>query len=87
VTADGPGTRRASRRHHHPPPSPATLGQVEAIARAFHENYERLAPEFGWKPQPQSSVSWERVPPENRQLMQATVRSLLIDGIIEVGSA
>lgn len=29
-----------------PPPAP---GQAAAIARAFHEAYERLAPEFGYR--------------------------------------
>lgn len=46
---------------------------AEAIARAFHENYERLAPEYDYKTREASAVPWADVPEQNRQLMVATV--------------
>ena len=39
----------------------------------FHEAYERLAPEFGYRTREESAVPWERVPARNRDLMTATV--------------
>lgn len=49
----------------------------EGIARRFHETYERLAPEFGYKTREASAVPWEAVPDANRRLMLATVREVL----------
>lgn len=43
----------------------------EAIARAFHEAYERLAPEHGYETRKASAVPWEQVPENNRRLMTA----------------
>jgi hypothetical protein len=43
------------------------------IARMFHEAYERLAPEFGYRTREESAVPWEKVPAKNRDLMTATV--------------
>jgi hypothetical protein len=48
-----------------PPPS------AEAVARAFHEAYERLAPSFSYETRKASAVPWERVPENNRALMTA----------------
>lgn len=45
----------------------------EAVARAFHEAYEELAPRFGYETREDSRTEWENVPPTNRALMQATV--------------
>ena len=42
----------------------------EDIARYFHEEYERLAPRFGYETREESRVPWEDVP--NRDLMIAT---------------
>lgn len=56
--------------------------QAERIARAFHEAYERLAPSFGYETRKASAVPWEDVPEENRELMVATVETLLEDGEI-----
>lgn len=49
----------------------------EEIARLFHENYERLAPQFDYKTRESSAVAWEGVPEPNRELMIATVRAVL----------
>ena len=43
------------------------------IARMFHEAYERLAPEFGYRTREESAVPWDKVPAKNRDLMTATV--------------
>lgn len=43
----------------------------EAIARAFHEAYERLAPDFGYKTREASAKPWDEVPENNRALMTA----------------
>ncbi|MFG1976928.1 hypothetical protein ACGFJC_47015 [Nonomuraea fuscirosea] len=48
----------------------------ELIARAFHEAYERLAPEHGHQ-RPGSAVPWEETPELNRTLMVAVVAELL----------
>lgn len=51
--------------------------RAEAIARAFHEAYERLAPEHGYETRPESAVTWDTVPEHNRRLMVAVVTELL----------
>jgi hypothetical protein len=43
----------------------------EALARAFHEAYERLAPSFGYETRKDTAVPWEDVPEPNRSLMIA----------------
>jgi hypothetical protein len=56
----------------------AVKGQAdEAIARMFHEEYERLAPEHGYETRRDSAVPWEDVPERNRRLMVATVAAVL----------
>ena len=57
-------------------------GDAERIAQQFHENYERLAPDYGYETREESSVSWEEVPEDNKQLMIATVQALLDQGVI-----
>ena len=52
------------------------------IAAAFHEAYERLAPEHGYETREESAVPWEQVPEQNRALMEAVVADLLKQGII-----
>jgi hypothetical protein len=54
------------------PESPA-----ERVAQAFHEAYEELAPEFGYRTREASAKPWADVPSANRALMQATVQRLL----------
>lgn len=50
--------------------------EPETVARLFHENYERLAPEHGYETREASAVPWESVPEDNRALMIATVRAV-----------
>ena len=50
---------------------------AEQIAQAFHETYERLAPDFGYKTREASAKPWAEVPEQNRSLMIAVVRALL----------
>lgn len=49
----------------------------EKVARSFHEAYERLAPQFGYKTREASAVPWEDVPAANKELMRATVGEVL----------
>lgn len=55
----------------------------EEIARAFHESYERLAPEYHYRTRVESAVPWELVPANNRALMVAVVEDLLDRGVIQ----
>ncbi len=55
---------------------------AEQIAQAFHETYERLAPDFGYKTREASAKPWAEVPEQNRSLMIAVVRALLDADII-----
>lgn len=55
---------------------------AERIAQAFHEAYERLAPQFSYTTRKRSAVPWEDVPADNKALMVATVNSLLDEGLI-----
>lgn len=59
---------------------------AERIAQAFHEAYERLAPEHGYETRRASAVPWPEVPAHNRDLMVATVLALLDAGTITTGS-
>jgi hypothetical protein len=56
---------------------------ADIIAAAFHDHYERLAPEHGYETREESRKAWGEVPEQNRKLMQATVHSLLSSGLIE----
>jgi hypothetical protein len=53
------------------------LTDPEALAREFHEAYERLAPAFDYATRKESAVSWEDVPRQNRALMVATAERVL----------
>lgn len=55
---------------------------AEQIAQAFHEAYERLAPDFGYRTREASAKPWAEVPGQNKSLMIAVVRSLLDSGVI-----
>lgn len=55
---------------------------AEQIAQAFHEAYERLAPDFGYKTREASAKPWSDVPGPNKSLMIAVVQSLLDSGVI-----
>lgn len=61
--------------------------EAEQIARAFHEEYEHIAPRYGYETRPASAVPWPEVPESNRLLMIATVRGLILRGQINVGPA
>lgn len=58
---------------------------AEAVARAFHEAYERLAPEHGYDTRPDSAVAWQDVPVNNRRLMVAVAAELLERDVVRVG--
>lgn len=56
--------------------------RAEQIARAFHESYERQAPDFGYETREASRTAWEQIPAQNRGLMVAVVIDLLDRRII-----
>lgn len=58
-------------------PEPEILESEEALARQFHEIYERLAPQFNYATRRESAVPWLEVPEDNRQLMVAVCAELL----------
>lgn len=62
------------------------MAKAEEIAKAFHEAYEELAPEFGYRTREASAKPWEDVPGQNKGLMIATVSKLLEKGIIAPGA-
>ena len=65
--------------------SPATVAphpRADQIAREFHEWYEALAPDFGYRTREESAVPWAEVPSANKALMRATVTRLLERGVI-----
>lgn len=49
----------------------------EELARAFHETYERLAPQFDYETRKASAVPWDDVPIQNKRLMIAVCREIL----------
>jgi hypothetical protein len=52
-----------------------------ALAKRFHETYEKLAPQFSYKTREESSKPWDEVPEDNKNLMIATCAELLKQGI------
>lgn len=64
------------------PETETAVGVAERIAQAFHETYERLAPEYGYKTREASAVPGEELPRPNRTLIVATVADLLGKGVI-----
>lgn len=61
-----------------------TSDSAERVAQAFHEAYESLAPEHGYRTREASAKPWAEVPAQNRALMVATVKSLIANGVIHV---
>jgi hypothetical protein len=59
----------------------------DLLARTFHENYERLAPNYGYKTREASAVPWEDVPEQNKALMRATVAASFADLAAELRAA
>ena len=55
---------------------------VEAIARKFHEIYEHRAPMYGYVTRTESSVPWDEVPDQNKELMIVTVSELVQQGYL-----
>lgn len=53
------------------------LAATGSLAKLFHETYERLAPEYGYRTREQSAVPWEDVPDKNKLLMIATAKVVL----------
>jgi hypothetical protein len=51
---------------------------AEGLAAAFHETYERLAPEHGYKTREASAVPWHQVPAANRSLMRAVAAEIIM---------
>jgi len=49
----------------------------EDLARLFHETYERLAPDFGYRTREASAKPWAEVPADNKALMIATCAEVL----------
>lgn len=58
------------------------MSQAEQVARAFHETYERLAPDHGYSTREASAKPWADVPEQNKGLMIAVVAELLERGTI-----
>lgn len=52
--------------------------EPETLAKAFHEAYERLAPQFGYETRKDSAVPWADVPERNRKLMIAVCAELRV---------
>lgn len=50
---------------------------AELLAMAFHETYERLAPEHGYETREASAKPWNDVPANNRALMCAVTAELI----------
>lgn len=55
------------------------MPDAEAVARMFHEAYERLAPAFGYVTRDETRVPWEQVPERNRRLMIAVAAEVLAE--------
>lgn len=49
----------------------------EELAKYFHQNYEQLAPHFGYKTREASAVPWEDVPEMNKNLMVTVCHRIL----------
>lgn len=49
--------------------------QVEAMARASHDEYERVAAVVGWQTNPRSRVPWEELPHDNQIAMVESMRA------------
>jgi hypothetical protein len=55
--------------------------KAEHIAAAFHRVLNRLAPEYGMGHP--NALPWRRLPDHKKALVIATVRQLMIEGVIE----
>jgi hypothetical protein len=50
---------------------------AEQLAQFFHETYERLAPNYGYKTREASAKPWAEVPESNKNLMIAVAHEVL----------
>ena len=57
--------------------NPSQPSSAEALAKIFHQTYERLAPKFGYKTREESARPWEEVPEENKKLMIAVCAEII----------
>lgn len=57
----------------------------EYIARRFHEQYEKLAPDCGYETRHNTRVAYKDLPIELTTLVCAVVESLLEEGTIVIG--
>ncbi|MEU7170322.1 2'-5' RNA ligase family protein [Micromonospora tulbaghiae] len=69
-------------RHRKTAASASSVDAAETVAKAFHESYERQAPDHGYRTREASAKPWEQVPDNNRALMVAVVRDLIERGVI-----
>lgn len=53
---------------------------AKQLAKKFHETYEELAPQFGYVTREASRKPWEDVPEQNKCLMIAVARKILMAG-------
>jgi hypothetical protein len=53
--------------------------KYEAIAKRFHDEYERLAPQYRYDTRRESRVPWESLTPTHQALMTATVEAIFDD--------
>lgn len=58
--------------------------KAESVAKRFHEEYERLAPFYGYKTREASAKPWAEVPDANKSLMMDVVSVLLYNEEIYV---
>lgn len=55
---------------------------AEVVARKFHDEYEHLAPLYGWETQERSRVEWGDLPENQRKLMVHVVGNLIAMGYV-----
>jgi hypothetical protein len=55
------------------------LSDPVAVARSFHDHYERLAPDFAYETREASAVAWVDLPANNARLMVATASEVLAE--------
>jgi hypothetical protein len=84
ITKDGCKELEAAILPDLPEPEVTVRPDVATVACAFYETYEELAPEYGYQPREEFSVSWESVPADDKALMIATINRLLEQGVIKI---
>ena len=64
-------------------PRAGKVRMAEVVARRFHEEYEHLAPLYGWETQERSRVDWDDLPENQRKLMAHVVGTLIALGYVK----